>query len=207
MQMNLAEAFHSYSTGDTNSPCCSSFQPQRTVIKKKGVTTLFMPASTGTSVGMKIVSLETPEAPKKKGSIDSGKSGDSTAKSVTSSMDQLNLDAGIYDELAGFGFGSLFCTTILACQLPEHCSARYCHDAGLNGNTNGYPERRGDDSFPDRSCLDHDVPETRERTYYNSVRGRQTGILAHTACVDLQRRPRSSTSTSSIDRSSGLSSS
>ena len=90
MQQNLAEAFHSYSTGDTNSPCCSSFQPQRTIIKKKGVTTLFMPASTGTSVGMKIVSLETQEAPKKKGSIDSGKSGDST-KSVTSSMDQLNL--------------------------------------------------------------------------------------------------------------------
>lgn len=63
LQQNLAEALHSYSTGDTNSPCCSSYQPARTVIKKHGVTTLFMPASTGTSVGMKIVSLETPEAP------------------------------------------------------------------------------------------------------------------------------------------------
>lgn len=55
---NLADALHSYSTGDTDSPCCSSHQPPRTVIKKNGVTTLFMPASTGTSVGMKIVSLE-----------------------------------------------------------------------------------------------------------------------------------------------------
>lgn len=63
LQQNLCEALHSYSTGDTNSPCCSSYQPARTVMKKHGVTTLFMPASTGTSVGMKIVSLETPEAP------------------------------------------------------------------------------------------------------------------------------------------------
>ena len=41
-------------------------------MKKHGVTTLFMPASTGTSVGMKIVSLETPEAPVvKKSSVSS----------------------------------------------------------------------------------------------------------------------------------------
>lgn len=72
LQQNLAEALHSYSTGDTNSPCCSSYQPARTVMKKHGVTTLFMPASTGSSVGMKIVSLETPEIPiAKKASISS----------------------------------------------------------------------------------------------------------------------------------------
>jgi ornithine cyclodeaminase/alanine dehydrogenase-like protein (mu-crystallin family) len=63
LQESLAEALHEYSTGDTNSSCCSSYQPQRTVIKRKGVTTLFMPASTGESLGMKIVALETPEAP------------------------------------------------------------------------------------------------------------------------------------------------
>ncbi|EXJ82408.1 hypothetical protein A1O3_06221 [Capronia epimyces CBS 606.96] len=63
LQQNLAEALHSYSTGDTNSPCCSSFQPTRTAIKKNGVTTLFMPASTGTTVGMKIVSVEQPDVP------------------------------------------------------------------------------------------------------------------------------------------------
>jgi ornithine cyclodeaminase/alanine dehydrogenase-like protein (mu-crystallin family) len=74
LQVNLAEALHSYSTGDTNSPCCASFQPQRTVIKKNGVTTLFMPASTGASVGMKIVSLEQPDSIEmsKKPSVASG---------------------------------------------------------------------------------------------------------------------------------------
>ncbi len=88
MQQNLAEALHSYSTGDTNSPCCSSFQPPRTAIKKKGVTTLFMPASTGTTVGMKIVSLETPNAPSKKSSV-SSTSG--TTRSMTSDLSQLSL--------------------------------------------------------------------------------------------------------------------
>ena len=92
LQGNLAEALHSYSTGDTNqnSGCCSSFQPQRTVIKKNGITTLFMPASTGTSVGMKIVSLETPEAVSKKGSI-SSTSTKSSSKSIDSSMSGLTL--------------------------------------------------------------------------------------------------------------------
>ncbi|EXJ54595.1 hypothetical protein A1O7_09936 [Cladophialophora yegresii CBS 114405] len=71
LQSNLAEALHSYSTGDTNSPCCASFQPHRTVIKKNGITTLFMPASTGTSVGMKIVSLEQPASSSKKSSVSS----------------------------------------------------------------------------------------------------------------------------------------
>ncbi|EXJ81631.1 hypothetical protein A1O1_07696 [Capronia coronata CBS 617.96] len=68
LQQSLAEALHSYSTGDTNSPCSSSFQPARTVIKKNGVTTLFMPGSTGTTVGMKIVSLEQPDVPASSGS-------------------------------------------------------------------------------------------------------------------------------------------
>jgi ornithine cyclodeaminase/alanine dehydrogenase-like protein (mu-crystallin family) len=113
IQANLAEALHSYSTGDTNSPCCSSFQPQRTVIKKKGITTLFMPASTGTGVGMKIVSLETPEKKENisadgRGSVSSASTGtgasikekgrvgtDSSIKSQgrvpTGEMGQLNL--------------------------------------------------------------------------------------------------------------------
>lgn len=82
LQQSLAEALHSYSTGDTNSPCCASYQPARTVIKKNGVTTLFMPASTGTSVGMKIVSLEQPEAPRSsKSSVSSSTSGSISGKS------------------------------------------------------------------------------------------------------------------------------
>ncbi len=82
LQENLAEALHEYSTGDANSSCCSSYQPQRTIIKRKGVTTLFMPASTGESLGMKIVALEAPEAPDLKG--------DSTP-SLTSAMSGITI--------------------------------------------------------------------------------------------------------------------
>jgi ornithine cyclodeaminase/alanine dehydrogenase-like protein (mu-crystallin family) len=96
LQESLAEALHEYSTGDTNSACCSSYQPQRTVIRRKGVTTLFMPASTGESLGMKIVALEAAEAPETKkestASLPSAMSGislsrsDSTTKSSASSI-------------------------------------------------------------------------------------------------------------------------
>lgn len=82
LQESLAEALHEYSTGDTNSSCCSSYQPPRTVIKRKGVTTLFMPASTGESLGLKIVALEAPEAP--------GSKKESNA-SLTSTMSGLSL--------------------------------------------------------------------------------------------------------------------
>ncbi|KAJ9663044.1 hypothetical protein H2198_001036 [Neophaeococcomyces mojaviensis] len=84
----LAEALHEYSTGDTNAPCCASFQPQRTVIKKKNVTSLFMPASTGTSIGMKVVSLETPETGSSNASTISKKS---SISSATSGIDALEL--------------------------------------------------------------------------------------------------------------------
>ncbi|MCJ1255974.1 hypothetical protein MMC24_003793 [Lignoscripta atroalba] len=59
LQNNLAEALHDYSTGtQETTACCSANQPQRLSIPgSRGQTTLFMPASTSTSTGMKIVSL------------------------------------------------------------------------------------------------------------------------------------------------------
>jgi ornithine cyclodeaminase/alanine dehydrogenase-like protein (mu-crystallin family) len=89
LQESLAEALHEYSTGDTNSSCCSSYQPQRTVIHRKGITTLFMPASTGESLGMKIIALEASEAPELKkessGSLTSAMSGVTLSPSTTKS--------------------------------------------------------------------------------------------------------------------------
>ncbi|MCJ1367864.1 hypothetical protein MMC16_007000 [Acarospora aff. strigata] len=58
LQHNLAEALHQYSTGTNENGCCSMYQPQRISISPKdGQTTLFMPASTSTSIGMKVVTL------------------------------------------------------------------------------------------------------------------------------------------------------
>ncbi|KAG6990944.1 hypothetical protein G7Y79_00060g092480 [Physcia stellaris] len=66
MAHNLAEALHEYSTGTQETTgCCSSNQPQRISIPAPNSRlTLFMPASTSTSRGMKIVSLDvSPDPP------------------------------------------------------------------------------------------------------------------------------------------------
>lgn len=76
---SLGEALHEYSTGDTNASCCASFQPARTVIKRKKATSLFMPASSSTAVGMKMVTLETPEVSSSNASVTSKKSSISSA--------------------------------------------------------------------------------------------------------------------------------
>lgn len=59
LQRNLAEALRQYSTGSQEEGCSSSYQPQRTAITRaNGCTTLFMPASTGQTIGMKMISLQ-----------------------------------------------------------------------------------------------------------------------------------------------------
>lgn len=59
MQRTLAEALREYSTGNQDQGCSASYQPQPTAITRKdGNMTLFMPASTGHTTGMKVVLLE-----------------------------------------------------------------------------------------------------------------------------------------------------
>ncbi|TKA65243.1 hypothetical protein B0A49_07962 [Cryomyces minteri] len=62
IQQSLADALHYYSTATEENSCCSSYQPQRTSLKRKdGSTTLFMPASSSDGLGMKIVTLMAPD--------------------------------------------------------------------------------------------------------------------------------------------------
>lgn len=59
LQHHLADALREYSTGTQEQGCSSSYQPQRTAITRaNGCTTLFMPASTGQTIGMKMISLQ-----------------------------------------------------------------------------------------------------------------------------------------------------
>lgn len=64
LQENLAEALHEYSTGtQESSGCASSNQPKRISIPAQNQqTTLFTPASTSTSRGVKIVTLAMPQS-------------------------------------------------------------------------------------------------------------------------------------------------
>ena len=88
LQHNLAEALRDYSTGTQESTGgCSANQPQRIAVPAANKqTTLFMPASTNTSRGIKIVTLVSAPVPSptpslSKLSIDSPRSASPTPKS------------------------------------------------------------------------------------------------------------------------------
>ncbi|KAJ5713897.1 uncharacterized protein N7483_011078 [Penicillium malachiteum] len=59
LQLNLSEALREYSTGAQDKGCSATYQPQRTAItRQNGCTTLFMPATTGQTLGIKMISLQ-----------------------------------------------------------------------------------------------------------------------------------------------------
>ncbi|KAJ5231758.1 uncharacterized protein N7469_006346 [Penicillium citrinum] len=59
LQRNLSEALREYSTGSQDKGCSAAYQPSRTAItRQNGCTTLFMPASTGQTIGIKMISLQ-----------------------------------------------------------------------------------------------------------------------------------------------------
>ncbi|KAI2738535.1 hypothetical protein CBS147339_6285 [Penicillium roqueforti] len=59
LQRNLGEALREYSSGSQEEGCSAAYQPQRTAItRQNGCTTLFMPASTGKTIGIKMISLQ-----------------------------------------------------------------------------------------------------------------------------------------------------
>ncbi|KAJ6102037.1 hypothetical protein N7486_004464 [Penicillium sp. IBT 16267x] len=59
LQSNLSEALREYSTGSQDQGCSATYQPSRTAItRQNGCTTLFMPATTGKTLGIKMISLQ-----------------------------------------------------------------------------------------------------------------------------------------------------
>ncbi|KAI4169365.1 MAG: hypothetical protein LQ343_005758 [Gyalolechia ehrenbergii] len=91
LQENLAEALHEYSTGTQETTgCCHSNQPQRISIPAtNNQTTLFMPASTSTSRGIKVATLTTASESNHNGSLASDQLTPSTA-SIASSQATVN---------------------------------------------------------------------------------------------------------------------
>ena len=85
LQRNLAEALRQYSTGSQDEGCSSSYQPQRTAITRaNGSTTLFMPASTGQTIGLKMISLQ--DGGKAGCAVDTGPSLPQEEKGATSAQ-------------------------------------------------------------------------------------------------------------------------
>ncbi|KAL3423780.1 UbiD family decarboxylase [Phlyctema vagabunda] len=64
-QRSLRNALHEYSTGTQDEGACSIHQPARTSLQSKnGTTTLFMPSTSSSGLGMKVVTLATPGSDK-----------------------------------------------------------------------------------------------------------------------------------------------
>ncbi|KAJ5807985.1 hypothetical protein N7474_009254 [Penicillium riverlandense] len=99
LQRHLAEALREYSTGSQEHGCSATYQPQRTAItRQNGCTTLFMPASTGHTIGIKMISLQDGGdagcAVDKSSSFDSseGDQSSSRSRSIRSSVISLSSD-------------------------------------------------------------------------------------------------------------------
>lgn len=54
LQRTMRTALHEYSTGTQEDDACATHQPERTVlVSSSGATTLFMPSTSNTAIGMK----------------------------------------------------------------------------------------------------------------------------------------------------------
>ena len=92
LQHELAETLHDYSTGSQDSTQCSSAnQPQRISMQRRdGFTTLFMPASTNGTTGIKIVSLMAPGKVEERVPIRSG--GETVSSGTAGSVKSLSTE-------------------------------------------------------------------------------------------------------------------
>ncbi|THX50765.1 NAD(P)-binding protein [Aureobasidium pullulans] len=107
IQQSLADALHQYSTAGEEDGCCSAYQPQRIHMKRTdGATSLFMPASSSSGMGVKVITLDSVNKPEttpdlKRLSIGSTKSTQSSTsgpKSRPISMSGTTLASSISEE-------------------------------------------------------------------------------------------------------------
>ncbi|THY13282.1 NAD(P)-binding protein [Aureobasidium pullulans] len=107
IQQSLADALHQYSTAGEEDGCCSAYQPQRVHMKRTdGATSLFMPASSSSGMGVKVITLDSVNKPEttpdlKRLSIGSTKSTQSSTsgpKSRPTSMSGTTLASSISEE-------------------------------------------------------------------------------------------------------------
>ncbi|KAI4272070.1 MAG: hypothetical protein LQ337_005564 [Flavoplaca oasis] len=106
LQHNLADALHEYSTGTQETTgCCQTNQPQRIAIPaSNNQTTLFMPASTSTSRGIKIATLTQTSGPPRNDSLPSIKS--TTSQSSTSTKDSPTNPTTLASSISNISIGS-----------------------------------------------------------------------------------------------------
>ncbi|KAH8428004.1 putative proline utilization protein PrnX-like [Aspergillus melleus] len=169
LQTNLAHALREYSTGNQENGCAAAYQPQRTAItRRNGCTTLFMPATTGQTLGMKMVSLQDGGAAgcavESKGSLAdvekpvtrarSGHSHRDSMSSLSSDMSDLSVSS---QENGSSGAGGSSSTSS-SHSLPSGCVNQQPVNTGLSNTMGAWPAAGSRDTSPQGSLtlLDED---------------------------------------------------
>ncbi|KAA8648528.1 hypothetical protein EYZ11_008818 [Aspergillus tanneri] len=157
LQQNLAQALREYSTGNQENGCAATYQPQRTAItRRNGCTTLFMPATTGRTLGIKTVSLQ-----------DGGAAGcavdsrpdispdDKTASRSHRHRDSMSSLASDISDLSTSsqegGSGNSSSRTSSSQSLPSGCVNRQPVNTGMSSTMGAWPSAGSRDTSPQGS--------------------------------------------------------
>ncbi|KFY35363.1 hypothetical protein V494_05958 [Pseudogymnoascus sp. VKM F-4513 (FW-928)] len=112
LQKSLRKALHEYSTGTQGQAACAMHQPERTaMMAPSGKTTLFMPSTSSSGIGMKVVTLATPGA---KGPTSS--TADMTPHGALTIMSSDGTPTGFLNAEEVTAFRTALCSSLLFCR-------------------------------------------------------------------------------------------
>ncbi|OAF63349.1 hypothetical protein VC83_00174 [Pseudogymnoascus destructans] len=112
LQKSLRKALHEYSTGTQGEAACAMHQPERTaMVAPSGNTTLLMPSTSSSGIGMKVVTLATPGA---KGPAEA--TADMTPHGSLTIMSSNGTPTGFLNAEEVTAFRTALCSSLLFCR-------------------------------------------------------------------------------------------
>ncbi|EAU35573.1 conserved hypothetical protein [Aspergillus terreus NIH2624] len=153
LQQNLSKSLQEYSTGNQENGCSATYQPQRTAItRRNGCTTLFMPASTGHTIGMKMISLQ--DGGTAGCAVDSGVDIPATDKAAMGSRGPRTSMASVASDLSELSISSQEeerSSSTSSASLPSGCVNKLPVDTGLSNTMGAWPAAGTRDTSPQGS--------------------------------------------------------
>ncbi|GES61507.1 proline utilization protein PrnX-like protein [Aspergillus terreus] len=153
LQQNLSKSLQEYSTGNQENGCSATYQPQRTAItRRNGCTTLFMPASTGHTIGMKMISLQ--DGGTAGCAVDSGVDIPTTDKAAMGSRGPRTSMASVASDLSELSLSSQEeerSSSTSSASLPSGCVNKLPVDTGLSNTMGAWPAAGTRDTSPQGS--------------------------------------------------------
>ncbi|KAI9729639.1 MAG: hypothetical protein M1818_008442 [Claussenomyces sp. TS43310] len=106
LQDSLRKALHEFSTGTQEKDACADHQPERTVLQSpNGTTTLFMPSTSASGIGMKVVTLVSPaSSASSPSSVPPAAAGDGSVRGALTIMSKIGKPIGFVnaEEITAF---------------------------------------------------------------------------------------------------------